>query len=307
MRVTVRHRKTCGTPFLIAAVLGLGWSALGCTSGKQALEKQVADLERQVVQLRAEKSNLSARMVGLDDELLLYAKRADRCNQERQERALSVVRLRPTDVVSAAEEPVAIPFEQIPPGDSKRPVLKIVGSSPFAYSPSARDSRDAVLPTGLGDNLGVVATEEAAAGETVGGPAEDFQQAYRAYSNGALDEALVRFAKFLRDHPSDQLADNAMFWRGESYMAKGKLLKAVGELERLIRRYPSSEKRPSALYRIGFAYDRLGDLGRAKEYYFKVVDLHPGTDAARRASRRMATLKETGGQGAGLMPASAKR
>jgi tol-pal system protein YbgF len=288
------------------ALVVLGSLAAGCATSKQVLEKQVADLEREVVQLKAEKANLSARIGGLDDQLVLYVKRAGRCSEERRTSKLEVVRLSaaeaPAPVAEAADE------ERLPAVEDggKRPVLKIVGSG--SYSPAAsRSTTRGVLPTGLGDNLGVVSMDGAGGEAASGGVMEQFQQAYRAFTNKSLDEALVRFAKFVKDNPGHQYADNAMFWRGESYLAKGKLLKAIGEFERLMRRYPSSEKRPSALYRIGFAYDKLGDLGRAKEYYFKVVDRHPGTDAARRASRRMATLQEAGGRSAKLLPASAKR
>jgi tol-pal system protein YbgF len=277
---------------------------IGCTTAKQALEKQIAELEREVVQLKAERTNLNARLGGMDDKLLLYEKRAEKCSEDERERILEVVRLTPDS--SPAAEPELEPevYEQVPENDGKRPVLKIVGGS--SYAPSA--ARRSVVPVGEGDNLGVVPPGSGAAEATAtSGPMAEFQEAYRAYTNGALDEALVRFGKFLGENPGHSYADNAMFWRGECYLAKGKAFKAIGEFERLIRRFPSTEKRPSALYRIGFAYDKLGDRTKAKEYYFKVVDRHPGTDAARKASRRVAAIREAGGRSAELLPTSAER
>jgi tol-pal system protein YbgF len=292
----------------IAAIACAAVGLSGCATTKQALEQQVADLERQVVQLKAERTNLTARVSGLDDKLLLYEKRADKCSQQRHERSLEVVRLSPGDEASIAPEVEEQTIEQIPEGDGKRPVLKIVGSSGYGASAGGAVARRTVIPVGDGDNLGVVAPGSLPSeGETVSGPMVAFQEAYRAYTNGSLDEALGRFSAFLQENPSHGYADNAMFWRGECYLAKGKLFKAIGEYERLVRRFPSSEKKPSALYRVGFAYDKLGDLGKAKEYYFKVVDRHPGTDAARKASRRVAAIREAGGRNAILLPTSAER
>ncbi|MBW2278638.1 MAG: tol-pal system protein YbgF, partial [Deltaproteobacteria bacterium] len=283
------------------------WLA-GCATTKQVLEEQVAGLEREVLQLKAERTNLNASIGGLDDKLLLYEKRAEKCSVQRHERSLEVVRLRPGDTAAMEPESEDQPIEQVPAADGKRPVLKMVGSSGYAPSTGASTTRRPVVPVGDGDNLGVVAAgSPGGSSGAIGGPMAGFQEAYRAFTNGALDEALVRFGKFFGENPGHGYADNAMFWRGECYLAKGKLFKAIGEYERLVRRFPSSEKRPSALYRIGFAYDKLGDLAKAKEYYFKVVDRHPGTDAARKASRRVAAIREAGSRNATLLPTSAER
>ena len=72
-------------------------------------------------------------------------------------------------------------------------------------------------------------------------------------------------------------------------------------------RYPRSDKAASAAYRIGFSYDQMHDKVKAKEYYFKVVEKYPGTDAARRASQRVAVLDDGGDGKQSLMNTSAKR
>lgn len=295
------------------SLLGVACFFGGCATTKQVYEDQIAGLEREVLQLKAERTNLTARLGGLDDKLLLYEKRAERCSESQRERSLEVVRLSPDDPSAGelADEPDDDGLEEVPPEDGERPILTLVGRSSYPMSARPATTSASAQLVGGGDNLGVVqmdtgSSEESGPGAT-DGPMAEFQEAYRAYTNGAFDEALVRFARFLAQNPGHSFADNAMFWRGEAYLSQGKLLKAIGEFERLVRRYPSSEKRPSALYRIGFAYDSLGDRARAKEYYFKVVDRHPGTDAARKASRRVAAIREAGGQSASLLPVSAER
>jgi tol-pal system protein YbgF len=293
----VATRFISGAALLAVALVALG----GCASSKQAIEQQVAELEREVLRLRAERANLAARNQALDDERVVYERKIDRCAAGRRERQLQVVRLAEGQVIEPP--PSAVPEE--PQDDGKRPLLKLDGAPRVAQRvagplPPLPDS-SAI------DSLGVVPM----GGTAVAGPApaemSTFDEGYRAFSNRRYGEALSLFAGFLKENPDHQYADNALFWRGECYLAQGKLLKAIGELERLMRRFPRSEKGPSAMYRIGFAYDRLNDRQKASEYYFKVVERYPGTDAARKASRRVAAIKETGGRQTGLLQTAAQR
>jgi tol-pal system protein YbgF len=157
------------------------------------------------------------------------------------------------------------------------------------------------------DNLGVVLSTETKNASSSSDEMTLFNNAYREYSNKRLDLALNGFQEFVKAYPNHAFADDALYWRGECYLAEGKFLYAIGELERLTRRYPASDKAPSALFRIGFAYDKLRDYGKAAEYYFEVVDKFPGTDAARRASSRMAELKNSASAGGPLVSTSGTR
>jgi tol-pal system protein YbgF len=283
----------------------------GCATTRQTMEKQLQELESQVVTLKAEKANLVARNTALDDRVLVLEAQKAACREgDRRARQLQVVRLH------AASEPEEEAVEERPapppPGnraeDRERPVLRLTGAGEPAV-PAARIATRAPLPElpgpGAGDNLGVVPM-----GGGAGGAGDDpmtlFQDGYRAHANGDHGPALELLARFVKEHPEHAFADDALFWRGECFLAQGKALKGIGEFERLLARYPGSDKGAQALYRIGFAYDQLGDPGKAGEYYFKVVERHPGTDAARKASRRVAAIREAGGAG-GLMPTSAMR
>ncbi|HUT76194.1 MAG TPA: tetratricopeptide repeat protein [Polyangia bacterium] len=306
--------ETC---FLVgASILATALVGGGCAGTRQALEKQVKELESQLLTLKSEKVNLAARNAALDDRVLLLETRRDGCREdERRQRQLQVVRLTAEDEAEdeTFEEGPPIPVSPQPAGDGKRPVLSLTGSAQGSVNNAPRGSGSSGAFTGLplgplaGDNLGVVSIGggrgEPAADD---GPMALFQDGYRAHANGDHGAALDLLARFLKDHPEHPFADDALFWRGESYLALGKPLKGVGEFERLLGRYPGSDKAASTLYRIGFAYDQLGDPGKASEYYFKVVERHPGTDAARKASRRVAAIRESGRAG-GMLPTSAMR
>jgi tol-pal system protein YbgF len=294
---------------VVLLILGLV-AAAGCGPTKVEMKETIDRLQDHIARLQSERTNIEARSNAMDDQLVVLGKKLDRC-QEGTRPLLEVVRLTPSD----EEETPAESEEEVPPEATKidlsatRPVLTLdqrsvrrvavgsgAGSLPGGSQPSFSD---------LGpDNLGVVAADEA---KVPGGPMEDFHAAYRAFSNRRHQEALEGFAAFVRDHPEHGYADNAIFWRGESYLALGKFFKAIGEYERLLRRYPRSEKVPSGFYRIGFAYDQLRDREKALEYYFKVVDKHPTSDAARRASKRVSAIEGKDRKAGRPMPTSAKR
>jgi tol-pal system protein YbgF len=316
-----KNKNTKSANHLLRVVVVAAFLAGGCaTTSSQTLEKNIETLERELVQLGAERVNWAARNNALDDQVLVLEKKLERC-QEEERQDLKVVRLlagqqQTTVRSSEPESEIYIePLETRHSGNAKknqgkRQVLVLRGnqSRSSGSQVSARTNNEKPVSsqtfTALGtDNLGVVKVERKNKDKTM----ETFNTAYRAYTNRQYDQALTVFSKFVHDHPNHDFTDNAIFWRGECYLATGQYFKAIGEFERLLRRYSRSDKRPSSLYRIGFAWDKLGDKDKALEYYFRVVGSHAGTDAARRASRRVSAIQGEGGQASSLMPTAQAR
>ncbi len=300
-------------PFTFIAVGLLMVVFSGCSNSKEALTKTIDDLNRELLRARASKLNLTARNVSLDDKVLLLEKQIEKCRSEENEKRLRVVTLTTnpkTEPEPTVVEEIIWKDQEIPRKNDgkKRPVLTIVGERrASAAAGSSYPSNGPVVPALIvgGDNLGVVDAD--GGGSSAPGPMDDFHKAYRAYSNKNFTVALEVFSMFVKEYPGHEYADNAMYWKGECFFGQGKMLKAIGEYERLLRRYPRSEKVASTLYRIGFIYDKLHDRKRAGEYYFKVVEMHPGTQAARKASLRVAAIREEKGASMSLMPTSVKR
>jgi tol-pal system protein YbgF len=298
----------------LAGALLLCALAAGCAESRDSMQKKIADLEREVMRLKAEKANALAKSEALDDARVVLEKKVEACTEPRQqERALKVVRLRPGDEEEQAE-PAPEAWPRAKKDDGKRPLLTLVGyrdatGDPLAAAPAPLpNEQSTVPPTFGGDNLGVVSAEGGAAPAAAGdGTMAQFQEAYRSYTNARYDDALAGFSKFVAANPASDYADNALYWRGECLLAEGKLLQAVGEYERLLARYPRSEKAPAVLLRIGFVYDKLGDAEKASDYYFKVVDQYPGSEEARKASQRVAAIQESRSRAFGVTQTSAKR
>jgi tol-pal system protein YbgF len=297
-------------------------ASFGCQATRHH-EQTIIALEREVARLRSERANLDARSNALDDKVLVLEKKLEKCTL-KDAPSLKVVRLTREDEAAALE---ADELSQVQQDDAdaaatrpaahkkeKRPVLVLNNSKRRSQTPTTRTGQpqpsNGISSSDFGhlgaDNLGVVHSEEGS------DPDRDakmnaFNDAYRAYSNKTYDTALAAFARFVNANPSHPFADNAIYWRGECFLAQGKLPKAIGEFERLTRRYPKSEKVAAAVYRLGFVYDKLRDFGKAADYYFDVVERYPGSDEARRASRRVAEIKNRNGNVDGLLPTSAAR
>lgn len=275
-------------------------SPIGCGPSSAAFEEKIRGLEKEISQLRSEKVNLEARAGALDDRVVVLDKKLRRCGEEKSP-LLSVVRLSPEAEAPQASQMNRLDdsnehFEGDEAEEGQRPVLVLRGfrGTGAGYEKSLQASREDFSSFGP-ENLGVVnpVESENSPSETSSVPGEMdlFNEAYRAYSNRNYEQALEAFSEFVKENPEHPYADNALYWRGECYLASREFFKGIGEFERLLRRYPKSDSAPSSLYKIGFSYDQLNDRTKAVEYYFQVVDKFPHTDAARRASQRVSALE----------------
>ena len=77
---------------------------------------------------------------------------------------------------------------------------------------------------------------------------EQLAQARAALDAGRFDEAADRFAAFLRQYPHSELADEAMYRRGQALSRAEKLHEAQAQLQELLEQRPTSRfKDPAAL------------------------------------------------------------
>jgi tol-pal system protein YbgF len=114
-------------------------------------------------------------------------------------------------------------------------------------------------------------------------------EAKRAYSAALAlvserqyDRALEDLAAFLVKYPDHPYADNAMYWRGECYFAKGDYLRAAEQFEGTVTRFPAGNKAPDALLKMGMSHLKLGNPAKAKECFDRLAQTYPRSDAARR-------------------------
>ena len=120
---------------------------------------------------------------------------------------------------------------------------------------------------------------------------ELYDAAYRDYSRGNYQLAVAGFQDFLKTHPKSDRADNAQYWLGECYFALGDLDRAVEELLKVRDLYPDGNKSCAATLKVGYAFLRKGENPTARRYFESVVRECPGTDEARLAEDKLASLR----------------
>lgn len=96
------------------------------------------------------------------------------------------------------------------------------------------------------------------------------------------DKALDAFSAFLVRYPDHPYADNATYWRGECYFAKGEYARALEQFEGLVARFPLGNKVPDALLKAGIAAQKLGNPQKAGAYFDKLRREYPKSDAVKR-------------------------
>ena len=143
-------------------------------------------------------------------------------------------------------------------------VLKAKGLTRIAEL-SSTDSTGAARPSALDPNA-----------------KHEYEAALALVSGKQYDAALDALAAFLVKYPDHPYADNALFWRGECYFAKGDYLRASEQFEGVFTRFPAGNKAPDALLKLGLSRMKLGDPGKAKEIFDRLAQTYPQSDAAHR-------------------------
>lgn len=118
-----------------------------------------------------------------------------------------------------------------------------------------------------------------------------YDAAYTAYHQGRYVDAETGFRRFLLDHGSTDLADNAAYWIGESRYARRDVQGALLAFQEAVETYPDGNKTPDALFKVGQSLESLGDLEGARAAFEEVLRRYPGEPAADLARQRLAALR----------------
>jgi tol-pal system protein YbgF len=134
---------------------------------------------------------------------------------------------------------------------------------------------------------------QASAGEGLpGSPAgqEVYDQGYTLYHQGQHVEAEAAFQRFLAGHGDTDLADNALYWIGESRYSRGDYRGSLAAFREAVERYPRGNKVPDALLKAGAALEKLGDHAGARQSYRDIQRRFPDSATALVAAERIARL-----------------
>jgi tol-pal system protein YbgF len=115
-----------------------------------------------------------------------------------------------------------------------------------------------------------------------------YENGLRLLRDGQPEAAERELAAFAAAAPDSDLADNALFWIGESRWVRGDAAGALAAYREAIDRYPEGNKVPDALFKLGVAPAATGAGDSAREAWAELVRRFPDTAAAERARERLA-------------------
>ena len=121
--------------------------------------------------------------------------------------------------------------------------------------------------------------------------AEDYRQAIMLFGRGRHADARRAFQQVFDSEPAGDLADNALFWIGETYYAAGDFTNAVRHYSRVVNEFSDQNKAPDALFKIALAQARTGDLALARRTLQQVIEKYPYSSTASSAKAELQRIR----------------
>jgi len=121
--------------------------------------------------------------------------------------------------------------------------------------------------------------------------ADSYRGALILFGKGRMADARAALQQVFDADPSGELADNALYWIGETYFAASDFTNAMRAYERVTKEYPEQNKAPDALFKIGLTFEKTGDLGMARKTFDEVIRRYPYSTAASSAKLELKRVK----------------
>ena len=114
---------------------------------------------------------------------------------------------------------------------------------------------------------------------------QNYDIAMNLYRNKQYAQAEQAFDAFLAANADGVLAPNALYWKGETFYARGLYPQAIFAFKEVQTRYPKHSKAPDSLLKTAMSYAKLGDTENANLHYLVLEEDFPQSPAAKRIPR----------------------
>ncbi|HWS71364.1 MAG TPA: tol-pal system protein YbgF [Thermoanaerobaculia bacterium] len=121
--------------------------------------------------------------------------------------------------------------------------------------------------------------------------ADNYRGALELYGKNKFAEARKAFQQVLDSDAAGELADNALYWIGETYFAQNNFDEAMKFYQRVTKEYPDQNKAPDALYKIGVTHEKSGDLAMARKTFEECIQRYAYSSAAASARLELKRIK----------------
>jgi tol-pal system protein YbgF len=121
--------------------------------------------------------------------------------------------------------------------------------------------------------------------------ADTYRNGLMLYGRGKFDDARKTFQQVFDSDPTGDLADNSLYWIGETYFAAGNYAEAMKFYRRVTVEFAEANKAPDALFKTALAYEKTGDLGMAHSTLDDVIRRYPYSSSAASAKLELKRIK----------------
>ncbi len=121
--------------------------------------------------------------------------------------------------------------------------------------------------------------------------ADAYRNALMLFGRGKHAESRAAFERIFEADPSGELADNALYWIGETYFAAGDYPNAMRYYARVTKEYADQNKAPDAMLKMGLTYVKTGDLAMARRTFEECIAKYPYSTPAASAKYELKRIK----------------
>jgi tol-pal system protein YbgF len=157
-----------------------------------------------------------------------------------------------------------------------------------AAAPAGESSRRAVTTTTTTAPAPAVAAQRSVKSAQI---ADLYRNGILLFGKNRLAEARAAFQQVFDADPSGELADNALFWIGETYFGTNDFNNAIRFYKRVADEYGDQNKAPDALFKLALAYEKTSDLALARTTLQEVIARYPYSAPAASAKSELNRIK----------------
>jgi tol-pal system protein YbgF len=121
--------------------------------------------------------------------------------------------------------------------------------------------------------------------------ADAYRNALMLFGRGKHAESRAAFEHVFEADPNGELADNALYWVGETYFAAGDYSNAMRYYARVTKEYADQNKAPDAMFKMGLTYVKTGDLAMARRTFEECIKKYPYSTPAASAKYELKRIK----------------
>jgi tol-pal system protein YbgF len=121
--------------------------------------------------------------------------------------------------------------------------------------------------------------------------ADVYRSGIELFAKNRFPEARTAFQQVFDADSTGELADNAVFWIGETYYAANDFNNAIRFYKRVSDDFGDQNKAPDAMYKLALAYEKTSDLALARATLRDVIARYPYSAPAAAAKSELNRIK----------------